>query len=241
MLSWKDITRNSPIHDTRTLYTIPDGYTAFCKDSVTKAIFIEKPTKNPITFSTMANAAFALTIGQITGSHEITLYSVRGSRAISKPGAESIMGPMASLVLQHVSLPPKEPISTVLRSIQNTSTRMLNYEPFHTMHVQRHRGIMNHILFDWLMPGSDFSSRVAEHPVGNGKACLRVIQEQFPNPRSLTCLVKIYDNGDHLKVLSTFDDHLLSASLIEEMLDLFAAKLRRICEGQGMSVESLMT
>ena len=226
---------------TRTLYTVSDGYTALCNERVTRNIVIEKPAKNPITFSTMAHAAFALTLGQITGSHEITLYGVRSSRAISKPGAESIMGPMASTVLQHVSLPPEEPISTVLRRIQNNSTHMLKYEPFHTKHALRQPGRMNHILFDWLLPGSDLSSRVAEYPVGNGKACLRVIDELFPNPLSITCVVKIFDNGDHLKVLSNFNDHLLSASRVEEILDLFAAKLRRICQGQGMSVESLMT
>ena len=189
----------------------------------------------------MAHAAFALTLGQMTGSHEIMLYSARGSRAISMPGAESIMGPMASTVMQHVSLPPEEPISTVLRSIQSTSTRMLNYEPFHTEHISKQPGKINHILFDWLLPGSDLSSRVAEYPIDNGKACLQVIEELYPNLHALSCVVKIFDNGDHLKVLSSFDDHLLSASQIEEMIDLFAAKLKRICQGQDMSVESLMT
>ena len=231
----------SELPHTRTLYTVPDGYTASPKGEVSRNISIDRPTKNPITFSTMAHAAFALTLGHMTRSHEITLYSARGSRAISMPGAESIMGPMASAAMQHVSLPPEEPILTVLRSLQNASTRMLKYEPFHLEHAFRHPGRDNHIVLDWLLPGSDLSSRVAEYPIGNGKACLQVVQELYPNPHAASCVVKIFDNGDHLEVLSSFDDHLLSASLMEEMIDLFAAKLRRICEGQGMSVESLMT
>ena len=231
----------SELPRTKTLYTVPDGYTAIPKDEITRNIPIDRPTKNPITFSTMAHAAFALTLGQMTGSHETMLFSARGSRAISMPGAESIMGPMASAVMQHVSLPPEEPISTVLRSIQSTTTRMLNYEPFHTEHSFQQPGKDNHIILDWLLPGCDLLSRVAEYPIGNGKASLRVIQEQFPNPHAVSCVFKICDNGDHLKVISSFDDQLLSASQMEEMIDLFISKLKRICQGQGMSVESLMT
>lgn len=229
--------------NTKTLYTIPDDYMPCSNKTIAREVSIERPTRSAITLSNMAQAAFALTLGQMTGSHKTTLRSVRGSRAISMPRAESIMGPMvSSAVLLHVQLPPEEPVSMVLRSLQDTSTRMLKYEIFYAEHASGRHDSKNHISFNWFPFGSDLSSRVAEFAVGNDKAALRVTQELYPNPHSwLGCIVNVYDNGDHLRISSLFDDRLLDASVLERVLDLFAAKLRKICVGQDMSVESLMT
>ena len=229
------------IPHTKTLYTVPDGYTAISKNTSARKISIHRPTKTNMTVSTMAHVAFALALGQMTGSYETTLSITRGSRALPMSGAESIMGHMAVLVLLHVQLPPKQPISTVLRNMQDTSTRMLKYELFNSKHAMRQPGYSNHIAFNWFPLGSDLSSRVAHFHAGNDSASLRVIQEEYPNHSMLRCLINVYDNGDHLRVSSAFDDGLLDGSLLERLLDLFAAKLRRICEGQEMSVESLMT
>lgn len=167
---------------TETLYTVPDKYTGTPNNNTNRKISIHRPTKKDMTISTMAHAAFALALGQMTGSQETKLHTVRGSRALSVPGAESIMGPMASIALLHVQLPPKEPVSTVLRSIQDTSTHMLKYDIFNTEHVLKQPGLLNHALFNWLPLGSDLSSRPVEYPVGDDKASLKVIQELFPNP-----------------------------------------------------------
>ena len=227
---------------TKTLYNVPENYTANPNNSTARKVSIDRPTRNAFTVSVMAHAAFALALGQTIGTGEVTLNTIRGSRAISMPGAESIMGPLVSSALLHVQLPPKEPVSTVLRSIQDTTTRMLKYDFFSREHRMRQPGHLNHIAFNWFPIGTDLFSRTMEFTVGDDKALLKVSQELYPNPHySFGCVINIYDNGDHLRVSSSFDDRLLEASLLERLLDLFAAKLRRICEGQEMSVESLMT
>ncbi len=225
--------------DTKSAFTVPDNYSP-SPDHTAREISIDRPTGNAITLSNMAQTAFALAHAQMTGSSGTTLLTVRGSRAISMPGAESIMGPMVATVPIHVALPPEKPVSTVLRDIQDTSTQLLKYDLFAWQRFSA--SARDLIIFNWFPPGSDLFARVARFSVGNDRASLRVLQEHFPNPHaSVPCVVNIYDNGDHLRVSSLFDSNLLDPSLLEKVLDLFTAKLRRICGGQGMSVESLMT
>ena len=226
--------------NTRPLYTIPDDHKLSTNRIITREISIDRPTRSTITFPNMAQAAFALAVGQVTESHEINLYTIRGSRAISMPGVESIMGPTVSGIFLSTKLPPEEPISTVLRNIQDTAIQILKYEVF-SLGYNSALG-KNSIWFNWHPLGSDLFSKVARFSVGENQASLRVVQELYPNAPSATGLVvNIYDQGDHLRVLTKFDDHVLEVSLIERALDLFAAKLKRICGGQEMSIGSLMT
>lgn len=226
--------------NTKPLYTIPDNYTLSANRNISREILIDRPTKSAITFSNMAQAAFALAVGQVTKSHEVNLFTIRGSRGISMPGVESVMGPMVSDMLFNIQLPPEKPVSTVLRNIQDTATRLLKYELFSWgPYLAWGR---NRVYFNWHPIGNDLFSKVARFPVGEDQATLRVVQEMYPNPQSaLGCVFIIHDQGDRLRVLTKFDDHLMDVSLIENVLDLFAAKLKRICGGQEMSVGSLMT
>ena len=151
------------------------------------------------------------------------------------------MGPMLSLIPLHIQLPSKEPVLTVLQSLQDLSTRMLKYELFSEDHFRKRGAAPDEIRFNWLPLGSDLSSRVVRFTTDDDKASLRVVREQTPNPPgSWGCYIKIYDNGDHLKIMAKFDDQLLEIALLEKLLDLFTAKLGRFCTGQDLCVESLM-
>lgn len=227
--------------DTMKLYTLPDSYKPSLRRTHSREVPINRPTKSAITVSNIAHVAFALSIGQITGSHEISLRSIRGSRAISMPGVESIMGPMVTSVPLHIRLPPKEPVSTVLRSLQDLSTLMLKYELFSGQYFMRRGLVRDQVLFNWYPRGSDISTRLVRFTTGEDKASLRVVREQYTEVRGLVgCVIHNYDNGDHIKIMVQFDDQLLEESLIEKLLDLFITNLGRLCAGQEMSVESLM-
>lgn len=155
---------------------------------------------------------------------------------MSMPRAESIMGLMVSSVVLQVPLPPEEPVSMLLRSLQDTSTLMLKHEIFHSELASKKLDLRNHIRFNWFPLDSDFSSRVAEFTVGNDKASLSVMQELYPNPHSeVGWFINIYDNGDRLRVSFLSDDRLLDPSWVERTLDLFVAKLRKICGGQEIA------
>lgn len=108
MLFWKDTPQRLP--PTKTIYTVSDGYTATARNQSARKISIHRPLNGPSLF-------FALALGKMTKPHDTTLRTLRGSHALSLPGAESIMGPMVSSVLVHVRLPPKQPISMVLRNL----------------------------------------------------------------------------------------------------------------------------
>lgn len=227
--------------DTKKLYTLPDSYQPFLRRTQIREVPINRPTKSAITVSNIAHVAFALSLGQITGSHEISLNTVRGSRAISMPGAESIMGPMVSAVPLHIRLPPKEPVSTVLRSLQDLSTQMLKYELLSGKHVVRRGLARDQVFFNWNPRGTDISTRLVRFTAGEDKASLRVVREQLTEARSLAgCTIHNYDEGDQIKVVAWFDDQLLEISLLEKLLDLFVTNLGRLCAGQERSVESLM-
>ena len=223
------------------LCTLPDNYRPHLNHSIVREVPVDRPTKSTITVSSMAHVAFALTLGQMTGSHDTTMFGVRGSRLISMPGAGSIMGPMVSVGLLRIQLPPKEPVSTVLRSFQDHSARMLNYELFGRAHIYRRGVPRDQFAFNWYPRGSDLLLRRPSFTIDNDKATLRVVREEWTTiPVSFGCIFNTYDNGDHLKIMVRFDDQVLETSLIEKLLDLFTTKLGRICSGQEMSVESLM-
>lgn len=226
--------------NTKSLYTIPKDYTALTNRSVTTEMFVDRPTRGTVTFATMGLAALALAVGQVTESYEIALETLRGARTEPMPGIESVMGPLLSGMLLKIQLPREEPISAFLRKIQNTATQMLKYEPFSLKHYPAFG--TNQITFNWHPLGSDLLSKTARFSVGEDQASFCAVQRLYPNPQaSLGYVFNLYDQGDHLRVSSEFDDHLLEASLIERVQDLFAAKLKKVCGGQEMSVGSLMT
>lgn len=235
---FKEYLANLP--NKKPLYSVPEDYTACTNHSITREVFLDRPTRGAITFSIMGQAALALAVGQVTDSHELTLHTVRGTRTQSMPGIESVMGPLVSAMLSKFQLRPEEPLSVFLRKLQDAATQMLKYEPFSLEHYPALG--MNQVAFNWLPLGSDLFSKIARFSVGEDQASLRVVQELYPNTHvSVGCIFNIYDVGDHLRVSTEFDDHLLEASLIERVQDLFAAKLKKICGGQEMSVGSLMT
>ena len=226
--------------NTMSLYTIPKDYTALTNRSVTTEIFVDRPTRGNVTFPTMGLAALALAVGQVTKSYEITLETLRGARTEPMPGVESIMGPLLSGMLLKIQLPQGEPLSIFLRKLQDTATRMLKYEPFSLEHYPAFG--TNQIIFNWHPLGGDLLAKIARFSIGGDQASLQAVQQLYPNPQaSLGYVFNLYDQGDHLRVSSEFDDHVLEASLIERVQDLFAANLKKICGGQEMSVGSLMT
>ena len=224
----------------KSLYTIPKGHTALTNRSITTELFVDRPTRGIVTFSTMGLAALALAVGQVTESYEITLETLRGARTEPMPGIESVMGPLLSGMLLKVQLPPEKPVSAFLRQLQDTATQMMKYEPFSLKHYPAFG--TNQITFNWHPLGSDLLSKTARFSVGEDEASFCAVQRLYPNPQaSLGYVFNVYDQDDHVIVSSEFDDHLLEASLIERVQDLFAAKLKKICAGQQMSVRSLMT
>ena len=168
--------------NTKKLYTVPDSYTPCANRIIFREAPFNRPARSVITLSNIAHVAFALSLCQIIGSHETILYSARASRAISMPGADSIMGPMLSLIPLHIQLPSKEPVLTVLQSLQDLSTRMLKYELFSEDYFRRRGAAPDEIRFNWLPLGSDLSSRVVRFTTDDDKASLRIVQEQTPNP-----------------------------------------------------------
>ena len=224
----------------KNLYTIPKGHTALTNRSITTELFVNRPTRGPVTFPTIGLAALALVVGQVTESYEITLEILRGARTESMPGIESVMGPLLSGMLLRIQLPPEKSISAFLRQLQDTATQMLKYEPFSLKHYPAFG--TNEITFNWHPLGNDLLSKTARFSIGEDQASFRAVQRLYPNPQaSLGYVFNVYDQGDHLTVSSEFDDHLLEASLIERVQDLFAAKMKKICGGEEMNVGSLMT
>ena len=222
------------------LFQRPETCKTFMDSSFSTTLPINRPKHLAITFSNIALTALALAISQVTGAHDVGFICTKGFRTISLPRVDAIMGPLSSSVPTFVQLSPLQRVSEVLHHVQEDSVRMLKYEVSGPNHIWHPRcpTIDDSILFNWLPPGSDYLHRVARFKVNGQEASLHTIQERH-GLHSWGAEVSIWDNGDHLRIKTDFDDRVLARELLERVLKLFEEKLKMICEEQDKTVKEL--
>lgn len=111
--------------------TLPGGGQPVCNRKIIRKFPLDKTSSKPtgtIRLSTIAHAAFAILLANLTSSTDVIFMGLRASRTIF-PSADQIMGSVFSVVPIRIRFSPSEPIGDLLARVQDDSNAMMRHEP----------------------------------------------------------------------------------------------------------------
>lgn len=236
--------------------TLPVGSQPLCNQKIIRKFPLDEissKTTSTIRLSTIAHAAFAILLANLTSTTDVHFLGVRASRTMF-PGAEQIMGSLLSIVPIRVRFSPSEPILDLLTRVQDESNAMMRYEPWGARPYFVARAKLEGkeagepaseraFYFNWYPKGTDPFERRMCTTDGSGpeeRGTLRVVEEQY-STHTVAGGFGAYDNGGFFRVQSEFDDRIYSGDLMGKLIGRFARLLEKMRQADGgESVESLL-
>ncbi|KAL8847975.1 MAG: hypothetical protein Q9221_006991 [Calogaya cf. arnoldii] len=202
-------------------------------------------SSSTIRLSTIAHAAFAILLGDLTSTSDVFFLGLRASRTIF-PGAHAIMGSVFSAVPIRIRFSPDEVIGGLLARVQDESNAMMRHEPFggEARHEawSKLEGKENHSLsFQWYPKGTDlFERRMVAGGGDERRGRLRVVEEKY-SPHTFPGGLNAFDDGDSVRVQSEFDDRIFQADIMKRLIARFARLLERMRHAEDSeSIGSLL-
>jgi hypothetical protein len=93
-----------------------------------------------VTVNTVVQAAWAVLLGRMTGRRDIVFGATVSGRPADLQGVESMVGLFINTIPVRVDLPPAEPVSTVLKSLQTAQAALLDDHYVGLPDIQRAAG-----------------------------------------------------------------------------------------------------
>ncbi len=178
---------------------------------------------NQLTLSTLVQGAWALLLARYTGQRDIVFGVTVAGRPAGLRGVEAMVGLFINTLPMRVDLSPEQPMTEVLRRLQERQVAMRDHEYARLSDVQRWSGASNgDALFDSLVA---FENYPIERAVEQGDGALatrdlRVIEQtHYP-------LTVVVVPGARLMIRIGYDQRRLDARTADRM----AAHLGRIFE-----------
>ena len=154
-------------------------------------------------------------------------------------------GPISARVPVKISLSPNSPISYVLGDTELQLSR-IDFENV-AMKALSNASHINNIpiqaVFDWKPSGSDLSSRrIACHDKQAAPAILAFREDlSSPAAHDYGLLFEVYDHGGHIAMYPSWDDKLVSADLLTQLIELFENFLTLMVKGKCATVQELFS
>ncbi|CAO1603163.1 hypothetical protein XANCAGTX0491_006755 [Xanthoria calcicola] len=236
--------------------TLAVGGQPLCNQKIIRKFPLDKTSSkiaSTIRLSTIAHAAFAILLANLTSTTDVHFDGIRASRTMF-PGAEQIMGSVFSSVPIRVRFSPSEPILDLLARVQDESNAMMRYEPWGAQLYYEALAKLEGkeaagpafermFFFNWYPQGTDPFERRMCTTVGSGpqeRGTLRIVEEKY-SPHTMAGGLGAFNNGEFFRVQSEFDDRVYSGDLIEKLIGRFARLLERMRQADGgETVESLL-
>lgn len=206
-----------------------------------------KRRASAFTLSTMAHAAWAVSLGNIYRHDDILFSSVTSGRRFPRddplPGAESIMGPLQVGILLRTRLRADQEIEDLLRETQDQIISMIPY--------QREIGkVRAEILgpqaiylsiFNWHSIGNDIPARIIDFENPDGSITRlegrRDLHTPFTVP--IPMVVDVWEHHDHLRIILKCDEKLYDDDRVVLMLDQLTDNLSSIVASKAKHVGDL--
>ncbi|KAL9016019.1 MAG: hypothetical protein Q9185_006614 [Variospora sp. 1 TL-2023] len=187
-----------------------------CNRTLVRSYPLSQRGPSPIRLSTIAHAAFALTLSALTPA----------------PSAST------GIPLRTTLPSAQEPVSAFLARVQADSAAMVPHEPFgwNALSTLMTRDIhtANAFTFNWFPRGTDLLAREdmrERERGGESGGALKVMSERY-SPHEVAGVWMVYDKGESLRVVAEWDDGVFEDGLAREMVDRFFDILGRLAKGE---------
>ncbi|MFC6023428.1 condensation domain-containing protein, partial [Plantactinospora solaniradicis] len=107
-----------------------------------------------LTLNTVAQAAWALVVGQLTGRTDVVFGATVAGRPADLPGMENMLGLFINTVPVRVRFSPEQTVAQLLRDLQTQQTELLDHQHLGLTEIQRLAGAG--ASFDTLMAFESF-------------------------------------------------------------------------------------
>ena len=189
-----------------------------------------KPTR--FTKATIAHAAWAVALGNITGERDVLFTTTRLGRHDPLPGIESIWGPMALIAPVRAVLDKTASVAAFLDKMQRGLVSMIPYERdgMSAMVERAGQQQMRQSYLSWHPLGDDVLSReVCFTGKDGGNVRVRPRRDlSTPSAVDFALTLDIYDQGPHLDMSTSWDATLQGQERIERLTDCFADCFRKL-------------
>ncbi len=197
--------------------------------------------------STMAHAAWAVSLGNMYQHDDILFISAASGRQMARddplPKVESIIGPLATAIYLRTRLRADQSIEDSLRDTQNT---ILSTIPYQRESLKAGAEILGAQatyppFFNWHPIGDDIPARVIDFENEDGSATRLEGRRDLHTPLIIPTRlgVDVWEHHDHLRMEARWDDKLYSEELVVLILDQMIDALGRIAASKAQSVGDL--
>lgn len=231
-----------------TRFGVAPDYMPFETARVTRIMPLRRRA-SAFALSTMAHAAWAISLGNIYQHEDIVFSSVTSGRRFPRDnpllGVESIMGPLQAGIYLRTRLDADQAIDDLLRNTQELMLSMVPYQ-------RENRKVKAEILgaqaiylsiFNWHSIGNDIPARVIDFENPDGSVTRlegrRDLHTPFKVPIPL--VVDVWEHHDHLRIIAKWDEKLYDDARLALMLDQLTANLSQIATSKAERVGDLWT
>ena len=203
----------------------PD-YRASSDQTVVQSVQLPTTRQNTdITQATMMRAAWALVVGKLSGTTDVTFGMTQNGRNTPVAGIEQIQGPTIATVPTRVRIDTSKSISTYLQEVQQQAAESIPYEQAGLQNIRT--------LSQGAEDACDFNNLLVIQPKSEAQGGAWLVPvagelNKFDNfPLSIECAI---GQKGHVELLAHHDSHLLSKRQVQRILFQFSHVIRQLSE-----------
>ena len=198
-------------------------------------------------FSTMAIAAWLISLGNIFQHDDILFMSATSGRRFARddplPKVETIMGPLAMAIFIRARLHADQAIVDFLRDLQDNILSTIPYERESLKTVSEALGPLGNTqsLFNWHPIGDDIPARVIDFEGDDGSTTRLEGRRDIHTPLIVPIRlgVDIWEHHDHLRIDAKWDSNIYDDSVAALCVDQLMDNLSKIAASKVRTVGDL--
>ena len=195
------------------------------------------------TMAAMVHAAFAISLGNMSGLHDILFSTTRSGRHVPIPEVESIFGPMLLVNAVRTRLEKEQSLEGYLHLMQTQLVSMVPHERagYEIMQELLSSPVVHQMYLSWHPNGDDVLSKEMQFENRQGLPITLKPRRDLSTPfkAHFGLVLDVYEQESSLDLYASWDDSLRSRSDIEQLMADFVHNLDQIVGDSNHKVGDL--
>ena len=203
----------------------------------------ESVNHSRFTMAAMVHAAFAISLGNVSGLQDILFSTTRSGRHVPIPGVESIFGPMLLVNAVRTRLEKEQSLEDYLQAMQTQLVSTIPHERAGHGIIEKLLGrpLAHQMYLSWHPQGDDVLSKEIHFKGREGLPVNLKPRRDLSTPfKAIFGLVlDVYEQESSLDLYTSWDDSLRSQSDIEQLMANFTNNLDQLAGASNHTVGDL--
>ena len=199
--------------------------------------------KSKFTMASIAHAAWAISLGNMSAFHDIFFCTMRSGRHAPIPGVESIYGPLLAGVPVRIVIEKEQPLGDFVQGAQTQLFSVAQHERYGYAVAGRLFGLpqLSQCYLSWHPHDEDALSKDLTYKSRGGSAVTLKPRRDLSTPFSANfgLVLDVYEHKTSLDLYISWDNSLRSQSNIEQLMETFVHNLDQLVGSSCRSVGDL--